>query len=113
MQLDAVTHEIATREPVAAGTATTDHAAPFHRSTRGLRPAPWSAPPTAKQTVGSGQDTWTSPVCAAPGGSGRPTIDQREPFQCSASFLWTEPSKYCPTAKHSVVVAHATPERVV
>jgi len=102
-------HEIDTREPPVAPTGfllgASDQLVPFQRSAS----VPWSDEPTARHAVADGHAIAASSLSDEFGGSGLVTIDHDTPSQRSASVLLLVSVCDDPTARHSVLLAHAAP----
>jgi hypothetical protein len=98
-------------EPVGFGDATTDHAVPFHRSTRVALGPLGEYSPTAKQVLVLTQDTLCRKEELDPAGFGLGASDQEVPFQRSTKEAATLLDAYCPTAKQLVVLTQDRPCR--
>src|SRR5262249_26882911 len=82
-----------------------DQLAPSQRSPS----VPWSDEPTAKQEPVARHVTAASSLSAEFGGSGLATIDHAAPSQRSTSVSFCVSVCEAPTAKQSVLPAHAAP----
>src|SRR5262249_42091630 len=106
--------------PTGSGLLTMSHSDPFQRSVSALtcEKAEFPLAPTATQPQVPPHATPARSL-SGPGRFGLLTMDQAEPFQCSAKILvrlgvpdgWRELRAWVPTARQSDAPAHETPFR--
>ena len=99
--------------PKVLGAGRIDHATVFQRSTSACPPMLSVYEPTAVQAVVHWHDTLVKELPVEPAGVGARMMNQRVPFQCSASAaVRPELSLELPTATHAHGELHETPARL-